>query len=88
MISSITNQGKVRFMLYREAMTSPVLIRFLSRLIKDVDRKVFLILDNHRFHHSKVLRKWLSEQQDQIEVFFCLRIRRNTIRRNTTRMNT
>ena len=70
MISSITNQGKVRFMLYRETMTSPVLIRFLSRLIKDVDRKVFLILDNLRVHHSKVVRKWLSEHQDQIEVFY------------------
>jgi len=70
MISSITNQGKVRFMLYRETMTSPVLIRFLSRLIKDVERKVFLVLDNHRVHHSKVVRKWLAEHQDQIEVFY------------------
>ncbi|MBN2333643.1 MAG: hypothetical protein JXO50_11135 [Deltaproteobacteria bacterium] len=35
MISSITNRGKVRFMLYRETMSSQVLIKFLSRLIKD-----------------------------------------------------
>ena len=27
MISSITNHGKVRFMLYRETMTAPVLIK-------------------------------------------------------------
>ncbi|WP_208609727.1 transposase, partial [Desulfofustis glycolicus] len=33
-------------------------------------RKVFLILDNLRVHHSKVVRKWLSEHQDQIEVFY------------------
>ena len=39
MVSSIINQGKVRFMLYRENMTGPVLIRFMSRLIKDVERK-------------------------------------------------
>ncbi|MCB2218202.1 MAG: transposase, partial [Desulfobulbaceae bacterium] len=32
MISSITNQGKVRFMLYRETMTSPVLIRCIRLL--------------------------------------------------------
>jgi len=70
MISSITNRGKVRFMLYRETMTSPVLIRFLSRLLKDVDRKVFLILDNHRVHHSKAVQKWLVAHQDQIEVFY------------------
>ncbi len=47
-----------------------MLIRFLSRLIKDVDRKVFLILDNLLVHHSKIVRKWLFEHQDQIEVFY------------------
>ena len=70
MISSITNKGKVRFMLYRETMTSRVLIRLISRLIKDVDRKVFLILDNHRVHHSTLVRAWLDRHQKQIEVFF------------------
>ena len=70
MISSITNQGKVRFMLYRETMTSQVLIRFLSRLIKDSDRKVFLVLDNLRVHHSKWVKAWLEKHKEQIELFF------------------
>lgn len=70
MISSITNQGKVRFMLYRETMTSKVLIRFLSRLIQDVERKVFLILDNLRVHHSNLVKKWLEKHKEQIEIFF------------------
>lgn len=70
MISSITNQGKVRFMLYRETMTSQILIKFLSRLIKDSTQKVFLILDNLRVHHSKVAKKWVSKCKDKIELFF------------------
>ena len=70
MISSITNQGKVRFMLYRETMTAKVLIRFMSRLIKDADRKVFLILDNLRVHHSKVVKAWLEKNKEKIEVFY------------------
>lgn len=70
MISSITNQGKVRFMLYKENMTSKVLLKFLSRLIKDVNRKVFLILDNLRVHHSKIVKQWLEEHTNQIELFF------------------
>jgi transposase len=70
MISSITNQGKVRFMLYRETMTSQVLIRFLSRLIKDSDRKVFLVLDNLRVHHSKLVKAWLEKHKEQIELYF------------------
>lgn len=70
MISSITNRGKVRFMLYRENMTSQVLIKFLSRLVKDSPRKVFLILDNLRVHHSKPVKAWLEEHSEQIELFF------------------
>jgi len=70
MISSITNRGKVRFMLYRETMTSQVLIKFMSRLVKGSDRKVFLILDNLRVHHSKLVKAWLEENKEQIEVFY------------------
>ncbi len=70
LISSITNQGKVRFMTYRGAMNSRTLIRFLRRLIKDADRKVFLILDNLRVHHSKPVKAWLEKHREEIEVFY------------------
>ena len=70
LISTITNQGKVRFMVYENAMNADMLIKFLKRLIKDTDRKVFLILDNLRVHHSKVVREWLESHQDEIELFF------------------
>ena len=70
MISSITNKGKVRFMLYKETMTSKVFIKFLSRLAKDAERKVFLILDNHRVHHSKSVKAWLEKHTKFIELFF------------------
>lgn len=70
MISAITNNGKVRFMLYRETMTGKVLISFMSRLIKDTDRKVFLILDNLRVHHGKKAAEWLDVNREKIEVFF------------------
>jgi transposase len=70
MISAITNQGKVRFMMYRDAMNSELLIKFMTRLTKDAGRKVFLILDNLRVHHSKYAKKWLEEHKEQIEVFY------------------
>lgn len=60
----------MRFMLYRETMTAKVLITFMSRLVKDSDRKVFLILDNLRVHHSKVVHAWLEENKEQIAVFY------------------
>ena len=70
MISSITNRGKVRFMLYGETMTSKVLIKFMSRLVKDAPTKVFLILDNLRVHHSKDVKAWLEENSEKIVVFY------------------
>lgn len=70
LISSITNQGKVRFMIYSNRMNADTLIKFLKRLIKDADRKVYLILDNLKVHHSYKVRDWLAEHMDEIEVFF------------------
>lgn len=70
LISTVTNQGKVRFMIYKNTMNSQTMITFLKRLIKDADRKVFLVLDNLRVHHSYKVRDWLLEHEDQIELFF------------------
>jgi transposase len=70
MISTVTNQGKVRFMVYEDAMNAKTLVRFMTRLIKDADRKVFLILDNLRTHHSKPVREWLEKHREEIEVFY------------------
>ena len=69
MISAISNQGQVRFMLYEDTMTTERLIQFMSRLIKDANRKVYLILDNLRTHHSKDVKQWLEKNKDKIEVF-------------------
>ena len=70
LISTVTNQGKVRFMVYQNTMNADTHIKFLKRLIKDAGRKVFLILDNLRVHHSKVVKEWLANHNDKIEVFF------------------
>jgi transposase len=70
MISAINNEGKVRFMMYRESMTSSRLITFMKRLIRDAGRKVYLILDNLRAHHSKDVSQWLETVKNAIEVFY------------------
>lgn len=70
MISTVTNQGTVRFMIYEETMTSQVLIKFLERLIKDNDKKVFLILDNLKVHHSVLVKEWVENHKNQIEIFY------------------
>jgi transposase len=70
LISTVTNQGQMRFMVYRNAMNATVMKKFLQRLVKDAERKVFLIVDNLKVHHSKPVKKWLALHPDQIEVFY------------------
>ncbi len=53
MIATVTNQGKARWRIIDDAFDSEKLIEFLQALIKDAGKKVFLILDNLRVHHSK-----------------------------------
>lgn len=70
MISSITNEGQMRWMVYKGAMHIDLFIRFLRRLIKDSDRKVFLIVDNLRVHHAKKVSQWVEKHKNKIELFF------------------
>jgi len=70
MISAISSQGNVRFMVYRENMDQQRLIQFMQRIVRVSDRKVFLILDNLKVHHGKLVSVWLEKHKEKIEVFF------------------
>ena len=39
-------------------------------MIKDNPIKIFLILDNLRVHHSKLVKEWVEANKDKIELFF------------------
>ena len=70
MIATVTNQGKTRWMIIDEAFDADKLIEFLQALIQDAGKKVFLILDNLRVHHSKKVKQWVAERKDRIELFY------------------
>jgi transposase len=70
MISTVTNKGQARWMIIDGNFGADRLIEFLEALIKDATRKIFLILDNLRAHHSKTVKAWLAERSDRIEVFY------------------
>lgn len=70
MISTVTNQGKTRWMIIDGAFNHETLIEFFEALIDDADSKVFLILDNLGVHHCKPVEEWLADHEEQIEVFF------------------
>ena len=51
-------------------MTGKLLIVFMKRLIKSIGKKLFLILDNLVAHRSKLVKDFLKENKDKIEVFY------------------
>lgn len=69
MLSAVSHRGKLRFVLYKDDMNADNLIDFMRRLVHDSKKKVFLILDSLRVHHSTKACAWLDKHKDKIEVF-------------------
>jgi len=70
MISTITNQGKVRWMIYTGKMDAALFLVFLTRLIAGAMKKIFLIVDHLSVHEAAVVDEWLADKTDRIEVFY------------------
>jgi transposase len=70
MISSITNKGRLNFMVFKKKFRADVFIDFLRRLIKQNDQKVFLIVDGHPVHHAKKVARWLKKNEHKIRLFY------------------
>lgn len=74
MISTVTNRGRANWMIIDGAFNHERLIEFLRAFVRDgrrrARRKVFLILDNLRVHHSKPVKAWLAEHKANIEILF------------------
>jgi len=69
-ISTVTNKGQMRWKIFSGALNAKILIGFLERLTRSEQRKLFLILDNLRAHHSQLVKQWLKANADKIEVFY------------------
>jgi len=69
-ISTVTNKGQMRWKVFSGALNAKVLIGFLKRLTHGQKKRIFLILDNLRVHHSKAVKKWLEANADKVLVFY------------------
>jgi len=70
MISTVTNRGTLRFMVFDHRFSAKVFTAFLERLIKSVRRKIYLIVDGHPAHKAIKVKKWLAENARNIRLFF------------------
>ena len=70
MISAISNQGHLQFMIIDGRFNSEVFETFLNQMIKYSRQKIYFVTDGHPAHKTKKLNEWLSANKNKIEVFF------------------
>ena len=70
MMSTITNRGRLSFMVFKQHFTGDVMIEFLRRLVRQSHGKVFLIVDRHPVHRSGKVERWIESHERQIRLFF------------------
>ena len=58
------------FALYDESINMDRFIDFMQRVIDSSQKKVYLIVDNLRVHHAKLVKTWIEEHKEQIALFY------------------
>ncbi len=70
MLSAVNALGHFRFMTVEGTVTAKVFRDFLNRLITGMERKIFLIVDGHPSHKAKLVKDFVAEHLDRIELFY------------------
>ena len=69
MISAVNAMGTLRFMVTDQNVTGEVFIDFLKGLIHDESRPVFLIVDQHPVHRSKMVKEFVAASKGKLRIF-------------------
>lgn len=70
MLSAVNGLGHFRFMTVEGRVNGAVFREFIRRLITGMDRKIFLIVDGHPSHKAKLIRQFVEDNSEKIELFF------------------
>ena len=68
MISAITNKGSLAFMVFAGKFKAPVFVEFMRRLLKQVNGKVYLIVDGHPVHKSKTVKQFVADHAKRLRL--------------------
>ena len=68
MISAITNQGAVAFMVFQGKFNAPVFVQFMKRLLKQAQGRVCLIVDGHPVHRSRHAKRFVAEHNKRLRL--------------------
>jgi transposase len=69
MISAVSPQGHMRFMITKARVTASVFIEFLKRILVNASAPVFLIVDGHPTHKAKCVKRFVESQNGKLKLF-------------------
>lgn len=52
-------------MAFKQMFNSFTLLEFLTRLIRQTDHKIFLIVDRYPVHRAQSVEKWIEDHDSQ-----------------------
>jgi transposase len=70
MISAVSAKGLLRFMVVKGRVAGEQVCEFLRRLMYRAKRPVFLILDGHPMHKSKLVKRYEQSYGGKLKLFF------------------
>jgi transposase len=69
LISAVSAQGQLRFMVTKGRVTAAVFIEFLKRLMVHATTPVFVIVDGHPTHKAKSVERYVAAQDGRLALF-------------------
>jgi len=70
MISAVGPQGEFRFMLHQGSVTANVFKTFLKRLLTGAEHPIFLIVDGHPIHKSRIVQDFVKSTNGRLRLYF------------------
>ena len=70
MLSAVSAQGKLRFLVHDGKVNSGVFSDFCKRLLRDADTSVYLVVDGHHCHRSRATKEFVAATEGRLKLFF------------------
>jgi len=69
LISAVSAQGEFRFMTVKGRVGATQFTEFIKRLLHNMTRRVFLIVDGHPAHKAKMVKRFAESVKDRFRLF-------------------
>lgn len=68
MLSAITNKGALAFRVFQGKFKAPVFVEFMKRLLKQIDGRIYLIVDGHPVHRSGTATRFAAIHSSRLRL--------------------